>query len=584
MAQAKGNVEVILQGRGSLTLHPADYLASGGEAAVYRAAGTVIKLYTDPGKMQRDGMVDKVKLLLTLAHPFISAPQGVVTDIKNVPLGFYMPYVDGEPLSRVFTGDFRNREGFTDTHATTLVAHMQEVVRHAHSKKALLVDANELNWLVVRPSKDDPQPRVIDVDSWAIGRWPATVIMPSIRDMQTQGFNQLTDWFSWGIVTFQVFTGIHPYKGKLDPFKPGDLEARMKAQKSVFTPGIRLNHAVRDFSCIAGPLCDWYKATFQNGQRSIPPSPFDKGIAKVSPAQVTRAVVTTTGVLVFDKLFDGGSDHIMRIWPCGVVLFASGKLVDLTTKRVIGTLSSTSGEIVRVEGGWPAGAGWLVSEYIAGQAQFTFINGTNYQTESIPFALNSRHLVRYENRLFLVTEQGLTEVISHRIGNKTLLTVGQTWGLMSNATRWFDGVGVQDAMGSIFLVTPFNDTACAITRTPELDGLRTVVAKAGDRFVSLIALDKAGNYRKLEFSFSQNYASYTLWQGGADSSDLNMAILPKGVCATIIDDGELDIFVPRNGAVNRIKDKNITADMILGNWDNTVVYAHKGSVWSIRIK
>jgi hypothetical protein len=66
--------------------------------------------------------------------------------------------------------------------------------------------------------------------------------------------------------------------------------------------------------------------------------------------------------------------------------------------------------------------------------------------------------------------------------------------------------------------------------------------------------------------------------------ELNLAILPKGVCATIVKDGELDIFVPANGQLVRIDDGQIGADMFLSNWGDKVVYIQNGAVWSLRMK
>jgi hypothetical protein len=62
---------------------------------------------------------------------------------------------------------------------------------------------------------------------------------------------------------------------------------------------------------------------------------------------------------------------------------------------------------------------------------------------------------------------------------------------------------------------------------------------------------------------------------------LNIAILPKQVCATIVEDGKLTIFVPANGNVTRVEDKAITTEMILSNLDNNVVYVLDGNLWKV---
>ena len=169
MTAPRRTIDVVLEGRGKITLHPSDYVATGGEGEIYRAKNTVIKLYIDRHKMKREDTAGKIKLLSKITHPFIVTPKGLVTE-SGAPVGFYMDFVSGEPFPRLFTNDFRNREGFTDKDALTIVARMQEAVTCAHSHKAIMADANEMNWIAALHGKNGPEPRVIDVDSWATGR------------------------------------------------------------------------------------------------------------------------------------------------------------------------------------------------------------------------------------------------------------------------------------------------------------------------------------------------------------------------------------------------------------------------------
>ena len=576
MSGIKGNTQVVLEGKGPLTLRQNDYLATGGEGTVYRVNDLVIKIYADPDKMIRDGISAKMKKLSAFTHPYISVPKGLVY-LSNKPVGFYMPFAEGEPLSRVFTNDFRTRESFADRDAVKLVDRMRDIIRFAHDHGAILVDPNEFNWLTYLKGNDQPEPRIIDVDSWVLGKMPATVaIMPSIRDWHTNGFNQLSDWFSWGVVTFQVFVGIHPYKGTLDGFARDNLEARMKAKASVFSSGVRLNRAVRDFSCIPNALRDWYEETFQTGKRMIPPSSFDTGVAKAAVTRVVK-IITASGSLVFDKIYAKTNDEAVHIWPCGVVLLKSGELVELRLKRVIGQLNSTDGEVIKVDGGW------LIAGWVNGQVAYTYVNESSLQSELLTLSIKSRHIFRSENRLFVVTDGGLTEIF-FKIMGKAIIAVGQTWGAMVNSTKWFDSVGIQDAMGDMYAIVPFSDESCTQIRVRELDGLKTISARAGNRYVVIVAADKSGEYHKIELVMNRDYTSYQASKTAVDSSDLNVSLLPKGVGVTIVDDGELIIFVPTSGAVNKVSDKYITTDIALANWDDRVLYIRKGEVWTVRFK
>lgn len=572
------NIQVVLEGKGPVTLRDSNYVATGGEGTIYRISDSVVKIYHKPEEARRRGMADKIRLLAGIKHPYISSPTGLVTNPVGEHVGHYLPFVDGHPLARVFTNEFWQREGFTHAHASTLVDRMREVISFAHQHQAVLVDANELNWFALL-SGSKPEPRIIDVDSWSIGKWPATVIMPSIRDWHSKAFNEQTDWFAWGIVTFQIYTGLHPFKGTLDGFERSDLEGRMKANASVFSKGVRLNRAVRDFAKIPGHLLSWYEATFQNGERVSPPSPFDTRAAVPKAALVMRIVTTgRSGSLVFEKLLGVTGDPVVRTFHCGIALLASGKLIDLGTKQQIGGVQSRSCEVAKVQGGW------LIAQMSKNrEVSFEYVCDQGLKTESLSLKLNGYHLLGYENRLFVVTEGGLTEIKLSLFG-KAVASVGQTWGAMVNSTKWLQGLGVMDAMGAKYVITPFGESAVAQVRIKELDGMQVVTAKSGSRFVSLIGLGKGGAYRKVEISFDRDYKSHKVWVGDTDGPELNLAVLPKGVCATIIRDGELDIFVPSNGQLNRVQDKQIGTDMLLSNWGDKVICIQSGEVWSIRLR
>lgn len=581
MAVSNQNLNVTLVGKGKVTLRSTNYVTTGGEASIYRIGGDIVKVFTDPQKMAADKMTEKVGLLSKLAHKFIINPINIVEDEKHNPVGYYMAFSEHEPLSRVFTTAFRQRDGFTDQDAVQLVHNMREVPIFAHAHGAILVDANELNWGMKRDPQ--PEPRIMDVDSWQVGtRWPARVIMPSIRDFHSKVFDERSDWFSWAIVTFQIFTGIHPYKGRHDGYKMNELERRMKDNVSVFNHDVHLNAAVRDLACIPGPLMAWYEKTFEHGERTIPPSPLDKTHTTTIIRQV-RVTATASGALVFEIILPAAGNPVVRVYPCGVALRANGTLIELQGKTSLRMVSfngkpcSPAAEIVRTARGY----------LIADQGQFKHI--TPESETDLKLVANTYGILRSGNRMFAVTDTGLTELNLMELGgagqpSKPMLTLGQTWQIMRNSTELFQGVAVQNSLGAKYLIIPFGDKAVSFVRTPEIDDVTVVSAKAGHRFVSVVGLDKTGDYRKFEYSLDADHTKYSLWTGTADTPDLNMAVLPSGVGATITQDGELVIFVPQNSKVNKVADKKVQTDMQLGTWGDYVVYIQNGDLWRVKMK
>jgi hypothetical protein len=467
MTVLKTQTQLLLVDRGEVTVRPSNYLTTGGEGSVYRLNDTIIKLYTDSDKMNREGMTEKIKALSLIKHPQIVSPIGSVR-LRGKDVGYYMNYVEGEPLSRMFTNDFIVRHGITLSDTIGVVRSMREIVTTAHKGGAILVDANELNWLVKLQAGTQSLPYVIDVDSWAIGRWKAAVIMPSIQDVHATSYDEKSDWFSWGVVSFQLFTGIHPYKGILDGYARGDTKKRMQDNASVFNPKIKLNHAVRNFSVIPKGLLTWYKDVFENGRRDAPPADFETVSHRtVLPSSVYRVVVSTTGKLVYTKLFDAGNESIITIFPSGILLLGNGSLVHLDFKREIGKVKTRDIELIEIE------EGYILVRHELGSVVCTFIGKNNFAHQDVEFPYEVKKFVRFENRLFGVTSSGLMEFSFHRF-SKILVSVKKTWNALPESTLWLTGFAVLPARPR-----PGHDPPCAPAKAPR--GARRHPPRVGDR-------------------------------------------------------------------------------------------------------
>ncbi len=569
--------KVILQNRGQVDLKDRDYIASGGEGSVYKLGSTAIKIYTDPKKMRQDDMVKKIGLLSKLNHPGIAAPQNVVLDLKNNPIGYYMPFATGEGLAKFFTNDYRKQAKFGVKQDKQLVESMREIISYAHSNGALVVDPNEYAWLITNSSTKGPTATIVDVDSWQIGKFPAKVIIPSIRDYHAKSFSELTDWFSWGVVTFQLFTGIHPYKANLPGFGRYDFIAKMKANASVFDPKAKLNLTVRDFSNIPNKLLDWYEGVFKSGLRSIPPSPFDGALSTSPRTTALRVSVGKhSGALKFAKLFSAPTlDPIRKVFSCGVVLLESGALVNLTTSLILGNTMSLNTDVVRTD------TGWVVMEIQDGCVKAWFTSGHNDRVD-LAINLTSTGIFRQGERIFAISDQGLNELKLFNF-KQPVLAVERSWDLMINSTQFYDGVAVQDTFGSKFVVIPHDDDKLSFVRVAQLDDLKVVNAKALGRYAIFIGVNKAGESKKVELVFDQNFATYSVQTLDTDTLDLVLAILPRGVCASVEDDGELTVFVPSNGKVNKFKDSTISTAEPLSNWDDRVLINRANAIWHMSV-
>ena len=100
-------VSVELVGKGSVTLTQNDHVGTGGEGSVFRKSGVAVKIYADSRKMTADGMADKIEVLAGFSHPYLVSPGGLAL-IAGRPVGFWMPFADGEPPLRHYTSRSRS--------------------------------------------------------------------------------------------------------------------------------------------------------------------------------------------------------------------------------------------------------------------------------------------------------------------------------------------------------------------------------------------------------------------------------------------------------------------------------------------
>lgn len=469
-------------GSAGIVLTAQHHIATGGEGAVYLKNGVIYKIYLDPVKAQKNGVDKKVALLQKMKHPGVVTPTGVLVNKAGHFLGIAMPHASGEPLCALFTTAGRDRSGVGSAEAIQLVDAMRDITQHAHAHKALMVDANELNWLV-----NGVKPMAIDTDSWQLPGHPATAIMPSIRDYQmdrAKGFNEGTDWFAWAVVTFQIWTGIHPYKGTHPSFGRGNMEARMKAQASVFDVGVKLPGAARDPHQIPVRLKDWYAEIFATPLRGVPPRAADSTVARSMPRtlksihmaagnlrleKITRfpgKIIATTHGFVVVRTSQGAALWDAMLTPPAQVMGMPEKWIDdLLHERCA---------MVRL------GHDRLAIHLDIASGELEAKNLDN--GESSVLKTVGKKLWQAHNRAFVLMDnedRGLHEIELTRLGDRLIMGQKQRWSVNVLSTRFLRNVCVQDAFG-VFFVGVATESGFVQGATPGLKGYRVAEGFAPD--------------------------------------------------------------------------------------------------------
>lgn len=512
-------MDVYVGGKRKVSLHRADFKAQGGEGSIYVKGKTAFKVYSDPQKVIPHA---KIQQLAALSRPEIIRPQEILLDAAQTPVGYTMPCVPNAlPLCQTFNKAFRDRQRLTPDRALALVRKLQEGVSHVHAQGLLIVDLNETNFLV-----DAALDRLyfIDVDSYQTPQFPATALMDSVRDRHAQTFSAQTDWFSFAIVSFQMFVGIHPYKGKHDTLKT--LDARMQANVSVLNPDVSVPAVCLSLDVIPPAYRQWYRAVLDDGQRCAPPSSPNVVVIVAPPA-----VRPAPGVSLFDieELQAFGSDVVQ--FAHGLTIIQEGVIVGgrpvLSASVRIG-IAPQNGHAIAA---WVEDNGLRLYDLHAGY--------------DLPCDIPAEDVMATDGRLYVKQGPSLLEIGFLALPLSTLVSAKIVASVLENATQLFEGVALMNMLGAWYAtLLPARGKAYQL-RIPELDGSTIVDTKFQDGVIMVIAEQK-GRYDKLILRFAGDYQTYDLRRiVDVPAPNINFVALDTGVCLHLNENDELEIFAHR---------------------------------------
>lgn len=553
-------MDVYQQGK-KVRLTQAEFKAQGGEGVVYVKDGTAYKLYADPAKMIPSA---KIAELSALTLPDILRPQDILTDARRAPVGYTMPSVsDAFVLCQTFPKAFREREGLTPDLALRLVRQLQDGVRHVHGQGILIVDLNEMNFLV------DPQfahVYFIDVDSYQTQTFGATALMESVRDRHATAWNEGTDWFSFAIVSFQMLTGIHPYKGKHPQLKT--LEERMSHNVSVLHPDVSVPAACLPFDVIPRGWRDWYHAVLDCGQRLPPPQGFSTVI--LLPTRPERRI--GSGQFEISR---------WRDFPEAVIAFLQG--ITLTTAGVYRSGDRCAAAEPGAKIGLTMPGGHAVKATLDG-GQVRLFDLTRGQ--AIPAEIAGEQLMATEGRLYVKCGAALREVAFLETPARLWSQARTVVAVLENATQLFEGVALQNLLGAWYASLLPKHGHCYQIRLPELDGAQALDAKLQGGVLMIVAA-RAGRYEKWIFRFDAAFASYDA-RVVLDLSgpSLNFVVLAHGVCLHLTEGDELEIFPARKGGTGCkvIADPALGGDCLLLKDGANAFFARGGALFRFTMK
>lgn len=536
--RASGMPKIFVQHQGEVYLSPADFKAQGGQAAIYVKGSTAYKIFNHPPEMIPAA---KIAELSVLSDDAIIRPQHILFDDRAQAIGYTMRHIEhAYALCQTFPKSFRTRESLTPDIVFQLVRRLQAGVQHVHRHGILLVDLNELNFLVTR---DFREIYFLDVDSYQTKSFPATALMDSVRDRHAQKFSEGTDWFSFAVVSFQMFTGIHPFKGTYPPFQQTvetnqRLDARMRANISVLHAGVTVPSVCLPFDMIPPAYLDWYEAVFENGARVPPPD----------DAQTVWRLVAPPPPPQSDSAKDDGSSHfhITQLAEFDGEILYHHQQITLTTKSIYAGHQKC---------GEHSGAGttWAITPQL-GHLIVVRLDGKrlrlfemNAQRE-LQAEFTAETLMSTEGRIYFKRDMALLELAFVELPHAILPHVKTIGNVAKNATQLFEGVALQNLLGTYYASLLPHAGVCYQRRLTEIDGYRIIDAKFSKGVLVIIGA-KSGRYDRFIFRFDDELREYDVRVvTDIQSAAINLTILDNGVCLYLNDRDELEIFSRQQGS------------------------------------
>jgi serine/threonine protein kinase len=559
-------MEIYVNGK-KITLNQNQFVAKGGEGSIYKRDNLAFKIYENPKDMIPTG---KIQELQVLDNPFIVKPKDIIYDANQKIIGFTSDWAnDGVVLCRLFTNNFRNTASITNDSTIELVEHIKDTTHFVHQKKCLIVDHNELNSLAVAPNYKTAY--FIDVNSWATPNYPATAIMPTIRDWTTAEFNVLTDWFSFAVIAFQLFTGIHPFKGKHKDPKLDDLTYRVQNHISVFNKNVNIPSNTRDFNLIPNQYKDWFFSLFEKGKREVPPAlPGSVGVAQVLIKLIRsteKLEITELRELVENILYHNAEWNVTKtektLWI---------NKTDYTVGRDVEILFTALERFP------------ILVKIVNKKVEF---KGLGIPVTPIDIDCDDKMIVN--NTLYLKSQGNLIEM-TFKVFNGTITPIIKTvWNIEPLSSTMFSNVIFQSLLGKPFIAIPlpsFKDSSFIVKDIPELDKAQVLDAKY-DNKVCMIIYHKNFSYNKMILTFNDDFSKYDVRIiKDITYGPINFISLNNGICIHILEDGKLEVFFNKYGStqIKIVEDKDISTEMHLVKDDTKVKFFMQNKIYSVTLK
>lgn len=576
-------------------LNDSNLVGAGGEGAVHIVENIAYKVCHD--RFDQNGREipfndKKINELMVLDHPDIIRPIDILLNSRRKKVGYTMKAAPSGsmPLAQIISKTYREREGLKQDQMSKLVKRIADGLRFIHSHDGYLqVDANEWNYMV---TSDYRNICFIDVNSFETPSFPADAIMASIRDWncpvdpsnRRNLWSKLTDWYSYAIISWMMFTGIHPYKQFHPKFTNNKTKMvdQMTAGVSILDPESTFPKGAvyfpfEDFipGGKSGAYMQWYRAIFLDNKRLEPPVDFQAVVFIASKIKEINGSnnFTIRKINDFDSMITAfyEKNNVEVVVTEESIYLGSRKFPKINGKIRVGFYGS-SPVVVSLENG----VATLID--LENQTQVTTIGGKS------TFSIMASAIMSYDGRLYIHCDENIYEVILTR-QDKLSAMVKKVASCLPLATRFFQGVVVQEMFESVVVsVFPASGSHQQFI-IKELNKLAITDAKYENGVLMVIASDKEGEATRFVIRLGENRSYDLIKIERVSPIGLNFTVVGN-VVVNLNEEEKIEIFLSQKGSsdIKVIDDPAISGQMRLFHSGKEVRYADGNSMFAISVK
>jgi len=559
----------------TITLVDKDFIGSGVDGAVYRYGSRACKIYLEKSKMIPDG---KFLELNRISRPNVIKPEEVLVDRNGIPVGFTMRAIEGKQICEFFSNGFREDNNITDLIINEIVKIIIATIPYIHEKKCLIVDGNELSYIIDKNLKDV---FLIDVDSYQTPSFKPTAYHPNTRDVHSNTYSELTDWFGVAMILCWLYVGIHPYRGKHPKYKGKGvdlLERRMEDNISIFNKDVTISANARDLSCIPNNYKGWFIDLFERGNRCPPPGL--PGRVVLNPVYTKKVNGTNNFDIILLKEFIGNILTYRRILGTDIVITKNSDKYNYFINNKLTNNKEINEDILLSK----ISVSPIYVNYDYNKFELKDSNNKIIET----YSGNSKFI--YDNSIYIKCGEELVSVTINEVkfkDNTRIIPEINNWFIMPNSSIAMDGFLFQKALDKSFLCLPVpSKNQLIVFKMAELDQYRIINGRFRNNICMIIGR-KNSIYNKIIIRFNDDFSNYDCRIiEDVDVDSINFSVLDNGICASIEDNNTMDLFrnIPNDPDLKSISDPEINQSMRLCTDGIRILFSRENKLYTIKMR